>query len=58
VIGRGAGVNSGLEFHGFRMRHTPVDWRIAVLAGWNPDADYFFTHRTAKHLTHSWLKVE
>jgi hypothetical protein len=53
VIGRGAGVNSGLEFHGFYSRHTPVNRRVAVLAGWNPDADYFFTSRTAKHLTHS-----
>src|SRR5262245_34482237 len=37
------------------MRHAPIYRRIAVLAGWNPDADYFFTHRTAKHLAHSWM---
>src|SRR5262245_31000795 len=26
VIGRGAGVNSGLEFQGFRVRRRPFDW--------------------------------
>jgi hypothetical protein len=32
VVGRGAGVDSSLEFQGFRMRRRPVNRDIAVLA--------------------------
>ena len=55
MVGRGAGVNSSLEFQGFRMRRRPVNREIAVLTNRLTGSDYFFASWATKHLAHCYF---